>query len=97
LQRTQTSSNGKPVRHVPERTCIACRQVKAKRDMTRVVKSPDGVVVDESGRVSGRGAYLCKTKQCWEDGLKNNRLEYVLRTRINPEELKRLEEYQARL
>ena len=85
-------------KRVPERTCIACRQVKAKRDLIRIVKTKDeGIVIDANGKKPGRGAYLCKTKECWENGLKGNRLEYVMRTTLNPLDRQRLEEYVEKL
>jgi uncharacterized protein len=85
-------------KRVPERTCIACRQVKPKREMVRIVKTMnEGVMVDEKGKQAGRGAYLCKTKKCWQDGLKGNRLEFVLRTKLTQEDRQRLEDYRAKL
>jgi hypothetical protein len=88
---------GTPKR-APERTCIACRQVKAKRDLVRIVKTPnDGIVIDTNGKKSGRGAYLCNTNECWENGLKSNRLGSMLRATLTQEDLKRLEEYAAKL
>jgi len=85
-------------KRVPERTCIACRQVKPKREMVRIVKTMnEGVMVDEKGKQAGRGAYLCKTKKCWHDGLKGNRLEFVLRTKLTQEDRQRLEDYRAKL
>jgi hypothetical protein len=57
-------------KHVPQRTCIACRQVKSKRELIRVVRAPDGkVFVDETGKANGRGAYLCRDRACWEKGI----------------------------
>ena len=57
-------------KHVPQRTCIACRQVKPKRQLIRVVRTLDGTVgVDETGKASGRGAYLCRCRTCWEKGI----------------------------
>jgi len=54
-------------KHVPQRTCVACRQVKSKRDLIRVVRVLDGrVIVDETGKANGRGAYLCRDRACWE-------------------------------
>jgi predicted RNA-binding protein YlxR (DUF448 family) len=85
-------------RHTPERTCIACRQVKPKRELVRIVKTANGgVVVDETGKQAGRGAYLCRTKRCWNEGLKGNRLEYVLRTAFKQEDRQRLEDYKGKL
>lgn len=57
-------------RHVPQRTCVACRAGRAKRELVRVVRGVDGSVgVDPSGKRSGRGAYLCRAAACWEAGL----------------------------
>jgi len=54
-------------KHVPQRTCVACRQVKSKRELIRVVRASDGkVFVDETGKANGRGAYLCRDCACWE-------------------------------
>ena len=76
---------------MPQRTCVACRQVRTKRELIRLVRVDDGrVEVDTSGRKAGRGAYLCNTPECWEVGLKRGRLEHVLRitlSRDNREEL----------
>ncbi len=53
--------------HVPMRTCAACRQVRPKRSMTRIVRSPDGAVaVDPTGRIAGRGTYVCDAEACRE-------------------------------
>ncbi len=74
------------VKHIPQRTCLACRQVKAKRELMRLVRVADGSIeVDVNGRKAGRGAYLCPTQECWEVGLKSNRLDYCLRTRLTQE------------
>ena len=59
--------------------------------MIRIVSSRDGIIeADTSGKMSGRGAYLCKSISCWEEGLKGNRLEHSLKTGINPENKNRL-------
>jgi predicted RNA-binding protein YlxR (DUF448 family) len=90
--------NIEKTRHIPERTCIACRQIKPKREMVRIVKVSDTIIqIDEIGKQSGRGAYLCKTKQCWNEGLKGNRLEHVLRTPLSQADKQRLEEYTKQL
>jgi len=80
------TSRQRKIKHVPQRTCIACRKIQDKQAMIRIVISPDGSIkVDDSGKISGRGAYLCKDIGCWEEGLKGNRIEHSLRTRINQE------------
>jgi len=68
-------------KHVPQRTCVACRKVKPKRELVRLVRIADGSVeVDASGKKAGRGAYLCP--ECWETGIKGSQLEYTLRTTL---------------
>lgn len=81
-------------KHVPQRTCIACHQIKPKRDLIRIVHSSNGrVEVDTSGKKSGRGVYLCKSRVCWETGLKWERLEHTLKTRITQQDRLVLLEY----
>ena len=59
--------------------------------MIRIVSTPDGIIeADTSGKMSGRGAYLCKDIGCWEEGLSGNRLEHSLKTGINQENKNRL-------
>lgn len=61
---------GKRIKHVPQRTCVGCRQTLAKRGMIRIVRTPEGLRVDPTGKVPGRGAYLHDRRACWERGLK---------------------------
>jgi len=68
----------------------------AKRHLVRIVRTPEGVVVDRSGRVDGRGAYLHDDLSCWEKGLKGP-LANALRTELSPEDQKRLAEFAATL
>jgi predicted RNA-binding protein YlxR (DUF448 family) len=57
-------------KHIPQRTCIGCREVEAKRTLMRIVRTPDGhVVADPTGKKAGRGAYLHKERECWEAAL----------------------------
>ena len=57
-------------RHVPQRTCVACRQGRAKRALVRIVRTPEGSVqIDPTGKRSGRGAYLCDSAECWRAAL----------------------------
>ena len=80
-------------KHIPQRTCVACRKVKDKQGLIRLVRISNGSVeIDASGKKAGRGAYLCRTQECWEVGLKGGRLEHTLRTtltRDNREQLVR--------
>lgn len=79
------------VKHIPQRTCVACRKVKAKQELIRVVRISDGSVeVDTSGKKAGRGAYLCRTVECWETGVKSGRIEHTLRTTLTPDNREQL-------
>ena len=81
-------------KHVPQRTCIACHQVKPKRELLRIVRTPQGhVEMDPTGKKSGRGAYLCATRLCWTTALKKKRLEQELETTISEEDRAALEAY----
>lgn len=81
-------------RHVPLRTCLGCRQVKPKREMVRIVRTLAGAVeMDPTGKQSGRGAYLCPVRSCWERGLVKKSLDWALQTSIRPENLALLQEF----
>lgn len=85
-------------KHVPMRTCIACREIRPKREMVRIVRTPEGeLVVDERGKAAGRGAYLCRRRRCWSLALRGGRLEHALRAPVSEEEREALREYSERL
>jgi len=87
VRNTSTQS----VKHIPQRTCVACRKVKAKRELIRVVRVSNGSVeVDTGGKKAGRGAYLCPAQECWETGLKGGRLEHSLRTTLSEDNREQL-------
>lgn len=70
-------------RPIAQRTCVACRQIKAKRELVRLVRAPEGnIEIDDSGKKKGRGAYLCAARECWEKALQGNKLERALRARL---------------
>jgi hypothetical protein len=71
------------VRHVPLRTCVACRTTGAKRGLIRIVRTPQGgVEVDSTGKAAGRGAYLCRRRQCWQEALRKEGLARALRVKL---------------
>jgi len=81
-------------KHLPQRTCISCQQIKEKKALIRLVRAENGVIeVDISGKKPGRGAYLCHNTVCWESALKKNRLEYALRTKLSNDNHQVLTEY----
>ena len=70
-------------KHVPLRTCVACRTTDAKRGLVRVVRTPQGgVEVDLTGKAAGRGAYLCRRQQCWQEALKREGIARALRVKL---------------
>lgn len=83
-----------PLRHIPERTCVACRSLRPKREMVRVVRTAAGaVVVDPTGKASGRGAYLCRLPDCWQTALRRKILDRALKTELGDAERAALETY----
>ena len=84
------------VKHVPQRTCVGCREVLPKRRMIRIVRTAEGVQVDPTGKLAGRGAYLHDRRECWERGLKGA-LANALKVTLTLEERARLEEFMSAL
>ena len=80
-------------KHVPQRMCVACRESQDKKSLVRIVRTPEGVFVDETGKLSGRGAYLHAEPLCWERGLKKS-LEKSLMVEISSADRDRLIQYQ---
>lgn len=99
-QQPQPDKPKQPLRpkHVPQRTCVACRQTEAKRGLVRIVRTAEGrVLVDERGKANGRGAYLCRDRACWETALKRGAIERGLKVKINAEDRQQLSQYAASL
>lgn len=90
------SKKRKKRRHVPQRTCVGCREVHSKRALIRVVRSPEGIFVDPTGKMSGRGAYLHDGQKCWEIGMQSA-LATALKTELSEEDRERLSEFMATL
>jgi len=60
----------KRIKHVPQRTCVGCRETLAKRGLIRIVRTSEGLRVDPTGKIAGRGAYLHEQRSCWERAIK---------------------------
>jgi predicted RNA-binding protein YlxR (DUF448 family) len=73
--------------------CVACRQSQDKKSLVRIVRTQEGVYIDETGKLSGRGAYLHADPSCWEIGLKKS-LERALKTSFSEQDRERLLQYQ---
>ena len=79
-------------RHIPQRTCVGCRTVLAKKELVRIVRTPEGVFVDPTGRLTGRGAYLHNQRSCWEQALRGS-LASALKVTLSEADLERLKSY----
>lgn len=83
---------GRKPRHIPQRTCVGCRTVKGKNELIRVVRRPTGEVeADFTGKVSGRGAYICPDVACLQAAVKANRLDRALQAPLSPQAVEALE------
>ena len=91
--------SGKPVKrlkHIPQRTCVGCRETLPKRSLVRLVRRPEGVQVDPTGKLAGRGAYLHDRRSCWEKGLKGT-LAHALKVTLSPADLAALRQFMQTL
>lgn len=81
------------VKKIPLRMCTGCMEMKPKKELIRVVKTPEGeVCVDLTGKKSGRGAYICKDTECLEKAFKVKRLSRNLDIPISDQIYERLKE-----
>ena len=77
---------------IPMRQCLGCREMKPKRELIRVVRSPEGnISLDFKGKASGRGAYVCPNPQCLKKAIKARALERAFSMQIPPEIYESLE------
>lgn len=75
------------VRKIPQRMCVGCREMKNKKDLIRIVRTPEAeILVDRTGKKSGRGAYICPSGECFTLAIKRKNLEKALEQEI-PDEI----------
>ena len=81
--------NTRTKKHIPLRTCIGCRRQKEKKELIRVVRSPEGTftVDDAKGRQDGRGAYVCADVNCFEKAQKKNAFSHVFKIKLSVEDM----------
>lgn len=84
-------------KHVPERTCVACRKILPKQSLVRLVKTDEGLQLDEKGKIAGRGAYLHNIRECWKTALENHSLEKSLRMTLTEEDKANFEKWMNNL
>ena len=78
---------------IPMRQCLGCREAKPKKELIRVVRSPEGQIsLDFKGKASGRGAYICHDPQCLKKAIRSKALERAFSTQIPPEIYDKLNE-----
>ncbi len=87
-----TPKKSKKRRHKPQRTCVGCKQVLEKRSLIRIVRGPEIVQIDPTGKAPGRGAYIHNMRSCWEKALGGS-LSRALRTDLTEETLEELSTY----
>ncbi len=74
------------MKKMPQRTCMGCNEKKDKKDLIRVVKNKEGQInIDKTGKMNGRGAYICDNIECLEKAIKTKRIERVFETKIENE------------
>ncbi len=84
------------IKHVPVRTCVSCRESGSKRGLTRIVRTPEGDVrIDPTGKLNGRGAYVCEKAGCWDRVIATPLLWRALKMQMTPETLEIVKEHAA--
>jgi len=86
-KRVKGSKQRRGAFQAPQRMCIACRASDGKRGLIRLVRVADGVILDQSGKMAGRGAYVHPQVNCWEKALAGLLIQKALRTKISAENL----------
>ncbi|HOV06364.1 MAG TPA: YlxR family protein [Anaerolineaceae bacterium] len=84
------------MKHVPLRTCVGCKSVIAKRELVRIVRTTEGIRIDPTGKLSGRGAYVHNLRSCWEQALRGP-IQHALRVEFTAEDRETLARYMNQL
>lgn len=80
------------VRKIPMRMCIGCQEMKSKKDLIRIVKTPENnIEIDPTGKRAGRGAYICAEPECLKKAIKAKRIEKTFGQSVPPEVLENLQ------
>ena len=82
---------------IPMRQCVGCGEMKAKKELIRVIKTEEEVLLDTTGRKNGRGAYICANPECLKKARKSKGLERSLKATIPDEEYENLEKEMSTL
>ncbi len=77
---------------IPMRQCVGCREMKGKKEMLRIIKTPEGeILLDATGKKNGRGAYICQDRECLKKAVRTKGLERSLKTAVPEDVIKNLE------
>ncbi|MCA0988080.1 YlxR family protein [Alkalihalobacillus algicola] len=83
-------------RKIPMRKCVACQEMKPKKELVRVVRSKEGeIAIDPTGKMNGRGAYLCNSEACFKLARKRNSLSTHLKAEVTDDVYLHLEELRS--
>ena len=80
------------IKKIPQRQCVGCREMKNKKELIRVLKTDDGIIIDDTGKKNGRGAYICPNADCLKKAIDNKGLERSFKMPVDKrvyEDLKR--------
>ena len=85
------------IKKIPMRTCIACKECKPKKELIRIVKTDEGFKFDKTGKLNGRGAYICNDSKCRELLFKNKLLNKTFKCNVSSDEYNSLKDsYEAK-
>ena len=70
---------------IPQRQCVGCRMMKNKKELIRILKTDEGIIIDDTGKKNGRGAYICPTAQCLKKAIENKGLERSFKMPVDKE------------
>ena len=80
------------IKKIPMRTCIACKECKKKKELIRIVKTDEGFKFDKTGKLNGRGAYICNDSKCRELLFKNKLLNKTFKCNVSSDEYNSLKD-----
>ena len=79
---------------IPMRMCVACKQMQPKKELVRIVKNKeDEIFIDLSNKANGRGAYICKTKACFEKCVKTKALNRAFKSEVDSQTIEELSKF----
>lgn len=85
------------IKKTPMRTCIACKECKPKKELVRIVRNDNGFTLDKTGKLNGRGAYICNKPECFDLLFRNKLLNKTFKTNVSQDDYNKIkEEYERK-